>query len=183
MLFFKHLWRYGNLRITKALRYDSIIVNEKSITDRCGKNWCTKASKCFKATTNNCHNLLVAPSLLEQYTSISNEKWASDIAYIWINEGYGTLWRRQAILLKYLPKLLNKHSLRCSMSKTGDCYDNVILESWNHSFKVEQFTAKYSKPVTKLRRIYLNILTLLQSVRLHSGLGYLIPEKFEGKIP
>lgn len=34
-------------------------------------------------------------------------------------------------------KLLKKHQLICSMSKKGDCYDNPVMESWNHSLKVE----------------------------------------------
>jgi putative transposase len=34
-------------------------------------------------------------------------------------------------------KLFSKHSLICSVSKKGDCYDNAAMESWNHSFKVE----------------------------------------------
>lgn len=33
--------------------------------------------------------------------------------------------------------LLNEHGLICSMSKRGDCYDNAVMESWNHSYKVE----------------------------------------------
>jgi putative transposase len=34
-------------------------------------------------------------------------------------------------------KLFCKHQLNCSMSKKGDCYDNVAMVSLGHSFKVE----------------------------------------------
>ena len=34
-------------------------------------------------------------------------------------------------------KLLSEQQLICSMSKKGDCCDNVSMESWKHSLKVE----------------------------------------------
>ncbi len=34
-------------------------------------------------------------------------------------------------------ELLAKHGLVCSMSRTGNCYDNAAMESWNSTFKLE----------------------------------------------
>ena len=46
--------------------------------------------KLFKVTTNSNHNKLIYPNLLDQKfdTSRPNESWASDITYIWTNEGW-----------------------------------------------------------------------------------------------
>lgn len=48
-----------------------------------------KAAKKFKATTNSNHNLPVAPNLLQQDFSatVPNQKWVSDITYLWTEEG------------------------------------------------------------------------------------------------
>jgi len=49
-----------------------------------------KTVKKYKATTNSKHNLPVAENLLSQSFSAekSNEKWVSDITYIWTEEGW-----------------------------------------------------------------------------------------------
>lgn len=33
--------------------------------------------------------------------------------------------------------MLEAHGLTASMSVKGNCYDNAIMKSWNHSLKVE----------------------------------------------
>ena len=52
--------------------------------------WRAKAAKKFKATTNSNHKLPVASNLLQQNFSASrpNEKWVSDITYVWTEEGW-----------------------------------------------------------------------------------------------
>ena len=49
-----------------------------------------KAARKYKATTNSNHNLPVAPNLLEQdFGALApNQKWVSDITYIWTDEGW-----------------------------------------------------------------------------------------------
>jgi putative transposase len=49
-----------------------------------------KAAKKYKATTNSKHTLPVAPNLLEQDFSADrpDQKWVSDITYIWTDEGW-----------------------------------------------------------------------------------------------
>ena len=49
-----------------------------------------KAAKKFKATTNSQHSLPVAPNLLQQnFTATApNQKYASDITYLWTAEGW-----------------------------------------------------------------------------------------------
>jgi transposase InsO family protein len=50
----------------------------------------SKTVRKYKATTNSKHNLPVAENLLNQnfIASKSNEKWVSDITYIWTEEGW-----------------------------------------------------------------------------------------------
>ena len=49
-----------------------------------------KGAKKFKSTTNSRHNLPVAPNLLQQDFEAArpNEKYVTDITYIWTNEGW-----------------------------------------------------------------------------------------------
>ncbi len=51
-----------------------------------------QGSKKIKATTNPKHNLPVAPNLLQQNfsteTETPNQKWVSDITYLWTDEGW-----------------------------------------------------------------------------------------------
>ena len=49
-----------------------------------------KAARKFKATTNSKHNLPVFDNLLQQNFSASapNQKWVSDITYLWTEEGW-----------------------------------------------------------------------------------------------
>jgi len=50
----------------------------------------SKVCKKYKATTNSKHNMPVAPNLLNRdfATRSANQKWLSDITYIWTDEGW-----------------------------------------------------------------------------------------------
>ena len=52
--------------------------------------WRAKAAKKYKATTNSNHRLPVSPNLLQQNfeATKANEKWVSDITYVWTEEGW-----------------------------------------------------------------------------------------------
>jgi putative transposase len=192
--------------------------------------WRAKAARKYKATTNSKHTLPVAPNLLEQDFSAgrSNQKWVSDITYIWTDEGWlylavvlelysrrvigwaiaermtatlvcdaliMALWNRKmptGVIVhsdrgsQYCSaayqKLFRKHQLVCSMSKKGDCYDNAVMESWNHSFKVEAIHGERFKNRTAAKhQVFEYIEVYYNRKRLHSGLGYLSPEAFEAK--
>jgi len=49
-----------------------------------------KAARKFKVTTDSNHTLPVAPNLLERdFTATApNQKWATDITYLWTSEGW-----------------------------------------------------------------------------------------------
>ena len=66
--------------------------------------WRAKAAKKYKATTNSKHTLPVAPNLLEQnfHAEAPNQKWVSDITYLWTDEG----WLYLAVVLDLHSRLV-----------------------------------------------------------------------------
>lgn len=90
-IFEKEKARAGSIRISKRLKTEGLIVGRHRVCKIMKINGLrAKATKKFKATTNSNHKLPVAPNLLEQnfYASKQNEKWVSDITYIWTEEGW-----------------------------------------------------------------------------------------------
>lgn len=83
--------RVGSRRIQKRLNMEGTLVGRHRVARIMRLNgWRAKAAKKFKATTNSNHKLPVAPNLLQQNFSANkpNEKWVSDITYIWTEEGW-----------------------------------------------------------------------------------------------
>ena len=83
--------RAGAKRITERLRKEGLKVGKNRVARLMRLNgWRAKAAKKFKATTNSNHKLPVSPNLLQQnfFADRPNEKWVSDITYIWTDEGW-----------------------------------------------------------------------------------------------
>ena len=83
--------RVGAPRITKRLKAEGELVSRHRVARIMKLNgWRARAAKKFKATTNSNHRLPVAPNLLDQDFSAKkpNEKWVSDITYVWTDEGW-----------------------------------------------------------------------------------------------
>jgi transposase InsO family protein len=78
--------------------------------------WRARAAKKYKATTNSNHNLPVAPNLLEQCFDADkpNEKWVSDITYIWTEEG----WLYLAVVMDLFSRKIVGWSLSERMKAT-----------------------------------------------------------------
>ena len=76
-------------------------------------------------------------------------------------------------------QLLENALCKISMSGTGNCYDNAVMESFHATLKGEcaykQFESK-AKPRTT---IFEFIEVWYNRQRLHSSLGYLSPFEFE----
>jgi transposase InsO family protein len=70
-------------------------------------------------------------------------------------------------------RLLRDHPLLCSMSKKGDDYDNVTMQSWNHSLKVEAIQDErfVTREMAKAQ-VFEYIEVYYNRRRLHSQLGY-----------
>lgn len=90
VIFYEERLRVGAKRIAKRLKAEGKAVSRHRIALIMRLNgWRAKAAKKFKATTNSNHKLPVAPNLLQQNFTASkpNEKWVSDITYVWTEEG------------------------------------------------------------------------------------------------
>ncbi len=80
-------------------------------------------------------------------------------------------------------ELFVTHSLVCSMSKRGDCFDNAAMESWNHSFKVEAIHGEKLTTRTFTKNVVFEYIEIYYNrKRLHSTIGYQSPETFEVKM-
>lgn len=76
--------------------------------------------------------------------------------------------------------LVNRHGLRQSMSRKGNCWDNAVAESFFRSLKVEAI--KSYKLLTRRDaelRIFKYIEDFYNVRRAHSSLGYMSPLHFE----
>lgn len=97
--------RAGSPRVTKRLRAEGQTVSRKRIAIIMRDNmWRAKAAKKFKATTNSRHSLPVAPNLLKQdfEADAPDQKWVSDITYIWTDEG----WLYLAVVLDLFSRMV-----------------------------------------------------------------------------
>jgi transposase InsO family protein len=83
--------RIGAPRMARQLRKRGIACSRNRVAKRMrALNLRAKAAKKFKATTNSNHSLPIAPNLLNQNFEASqpNQKWVSDITYLWTDEGW-----------------------------------------------------------------------------------------------
>ena len=83
--------RAGAPRIARRLNTEGISVSRHRVARIMRLHgWRARAAKKYKATTNSNHRLPVAPNLLQQnfLAYRPNEKWVSDITYIWTEEGW-----------------------------------------------------------------------------------------------
>ena len=90
-IFYDEKFRAGSVRIARRLKAEGNVFGKKRVAEIMKKNkWRAKAARKFKATTNSNHSLPVAPNLLNQNFNAAkpNEKWVSDITYIWTDEGW-----------------------------------------------------------------------------------------------
>ena len=185
-------------------------------------------AKRFRHTTDSTHGLPVAPNVLARDFEAArpNERWATDITYIWTWDGWLYLavvldlysrrvvgWAVQphlqtALALEALQmalgrrvpasglvhhsdrgcqyaaaayqRVLRDHGIVCSMSRTGDCWDNAVTESFFATLKTELI---HRQPWPTRRTAKDAVADYLEGFhnpyRLHASLGYLSPNEFE----
>jgi transposase InsO family protein len=72
--------------------------------------------------------------------------------------------------------------IECSMSRTGNCYDNAVMESCWASLKIEEvYRRSYATRSQATAAIFNYIEIFYNRTRRHSALGYLSPEAFEAQ--
>jgi transposase InsO family protein len=97
--------RAGAPRITQHLRNEGQTIGKNRVARVMHTEQLrAKATRKYKATTNSNHNLPVAPNLLKQdfTATAANQKWVSDITYIWTDEG----WLYLAVVLDLYSRLV-----------------------------------------------------------------------------
>jgi len=76
--------------------------------------------------------------------------------------------------------LMEQHGFVQSMSSSGNCYDNALMESFFHTLKTELiYFEKYRTRQEALRSIFEYIELFYNRVRRHSALNYCSPVEFE----
>ena len=73
---------------------------------------------------------------------------------------------------------LDAHGITCSMSRTGDCYDNAVMEAFFSTLKTELADRFESHDQAK-RELFEYIEGFYNSRRRHSTLGQRSPDRFE----
>jgi putative transposase len=82
---------YGSPSISRELRNDGIMAGRGMVARLMRKNNIkSRIKKKFKATTDSNHNLPVAENILNrEFKAVKmNQKWVSDITYLWTDEGW-----------------------------------------------------------------------------------------------
>jgi len=95
--------------------------------------WRAKAARKYKATTNSKHSLPVAPNLLEQnfMADKPDQKWVSDITYIWTEEG----WLYLAVVLELYSRRVIGWAISERMTATLVC-DALIMALWRRKMPI-----------------------------------------------
>ena len=79
--------------------------------------------------------------------------------------------------------LLERHGVRCSMSRTGNCYDNAAMESFFSTLKREEVYQKdYQTHAEARAALFEYIEAFYNRQRRHSALGYKSPVEFEAAL-
>jgi putative transposase len=73
---------------------------------------------------------------------------------------------------------LEVHGITCSMSRTGDCYDNAVMEAFFSTLKTE-LVDRFDSHGQAKRELFDYIEAFYNTRRRHSTLGYASPAEFE----
>jgi len=109
-VFVEHKSRYGSPRITEELHEQGRACGENRVAGRMQRlGLQAKGKRKYKATTQSNHGLPVAPNLLKQHFAADkpNQKWVSDITYVWTDEG----WLYLAVVLDLYSRLVVGYAL------------------------------------------------------------------------
>ena len=120
--------RVGSPRIAKRLNDEGHRVSRHTVAKIMKiKGWRAKAARKYKATTNSNHNLPVAPNHLAQNfeATAPDQKWVSDITYIWTDEG----WLYLAVVLELYSRKVIGWAMAERMTASLVC-DALTMALW-----------------------------------------------------
>jgi transposase InsO family protein len=76
--------------------------------------------------------------------------------------------------------LLQRYGMEQSMSRTGDCWDNAVVESFFATLKREALYPQQLRTRQQARAVIFNYIEVFYNrQRRHSALGYISPEEYE----
>lgn len=79
-------------------------------------------------------------------------------------------------------ELLQQHGVEASMSRTGNCYDNAVVESFWGKLKTEMVHHEHFTTRAQARAAVFEYIEMFYNrVRPHAALDYLSPEAFEAR--
>ncbi|MDH6269540.1 transposase InsO family protein [Rhizobium sp. SG_E_25_P2] len=80
-------------------------------------------------------------------------------------------------------RLMGDHNITCSMSRSGNVWDNAAMESFFSSLKTERTARKVYRTRNDAKSdVFDYIERFYNPKRRHSTLGYLSPNDFETKV-
>jgi putative transposase len=80
-------------------------------------------------------------------------------------------------------RLMAEHGVTCSLSRSGNVWDNAVMESFFSSLKVERVACKVYRTRDEARAdVFDYIERFYNPRRRHSTIGYLSPMEFEAKV-
>jgi len=220
---------YGSPRVHRELRKRGQHVGKRRVERAMrGMGLTPPMPRRHRKTTVQDPAHAVAPNLLARdfMATRPNERWVTDITYIWTLEGWAYLavildlfsrsvvgWALDTSLATTLPlaalesalhrrrpdaqllhhsdrgcqytsdeyrDALAAHGITVSMSRTGNCWDNAVAESFFASLKNELVYRRTWRTLSELRAaVFEYIEVFYNRRRLHSSLDYKTPAEVE----
>ena len=131
-IYVRHRQRYGSPRIADELRDEGMACSENRIARRMRvlELKAIQARK-FKVTTDSNHSKPVAPDLIDRdFTAQApNEKWCSDISYVWTDEG----WLYLAVVMDLYSRAMVGWSMQRRMTQQLVC-DALTMALFRRGF-------------------------------------------------
>lgn len=120
------------------------------------QNLRAKATRKYKATTNSNHNLPVAPNLLEQKFSADtpNQKWVSDITYLWTDEG----WLYLAVIIDLFSRMVVGWALAERMTADLVC-QALQMALWRRKRRPNEVILRSGRASQYCSAVYQSLLT------------------------
>ena len=131
-IFTTHRQRYGTPRITETLPEEGVRCSRNRVARRMGiMGLKAIQAKKFKVTTDSAHAKPVTPDRLEQdfHATAPNQKWTSDITYVWTDEG----WLYLAVVMDLYSRAIVGWSMHRRMTQQLVC-DALLMAVCRRGF-------------------------------------------------